>query len=35
LQSLFTALKAEFDAQLAEEEALNKAIAENLARVKL
>jgi type I restriction enzyme M protein len=31
----FTALKAEFEAQLAEEEALNKAIAENLARVKL
>jgi type I restriction enzyme M protein len=31
----FGALKAEFEAQLAEEAALNKAIAENLARVKL
>lgn len=31
----FTALKAEFEAQLVEEEKLNKAIAENLARVKL
>jgi hypothetical protein len=31
----FTALKAEFEAQLVEEETLNKAIAENLARVKL
>jgi type I restriction enzyme M protein len=31
----FTALKAEEEAQLAEEEALNKAIAENLARIKL
>jgi type I restriction enzyme M protein len=31
----FTALKAEFEAQLAEEEELNKAIAENLAKVKL
>jgi type I restriction enzyme M protein len=31
----FTGLKAEFEAQLAEEQALNKAIAENLARVKL
>jgi type I restriction enzyme M protein len=31
----FTALKAEFEAQLAEEAALNQAIAENLARVKL
>jgi type I restriction enzyme M protein len=31
----FTALKAEFEAQLIEEEKLNKAIAENLARVKL
>jgi type I restriction enzyme M protein len=31
----FTSLKAEFEAQLAEEEALNQAIAENLARVKL
>ena len=31
----FTALKAEFEAQLAEEAALNRAIAENLARVKL
>jgi putative salt-induced outer membrane protein YdiY len=31
----FTALKAEFEAQLLEEAALNKAIAENLARVKL
>ncbi|MDZ4142028.1 MAG: N-6 DNA methylase [Methylotenera sp.] len=31
----FNALKAEFEAQLEEEEKLNKAIAENLARVKL
>lgn len=31
----FTALKVEFEAQLAEEAALNQAIAENLARVKL
>ena len=31
----FSALKAEFEAQLVEEEKLNKAIAENLARVKL
>lgn len=31
----FAALKAEFEAQLVEEEKLNKAIAENLARVKL
>jgi type I restriction enzyme M protein len=31
----FNALKAEFEAQLIEEEKLNKAIAENLARVKL
>ncbi|MFV1922216.1 MAG: N-6 DNA methylase [Methylotenera sp.] len=31
----FNALKAEFEAQLMEEEKLNKAIAENLARVKL
>jgi type I restriction enzyme M protein len=31
----FTALKAEFEAQLLEEAALNQAIAENLARVKL
>jgi type I restriction enzyme M protein len=31
----FTALKAEFEAQLQEEAELNKAIAENLARVKL
>jgi type I restriction enzyme M protein len=31
----FTSLKAEFEAQLVEEEKLNKAIAENLARVKL
>jgi type I restriction enzyme M protein len=31
----FTALKAEFEAQLKEEAELNKAIAENLARVKL
>ncbi|MGZ8096090.1 MAG: N-6 DNA methylase [Methylosarcina sp.] len=31
----FTALKAEFEAQLLEETALNKAITENLARVKL
>jgi type I restriction enzyme M protein len=29
----FTALKAEFEAQLKEEAELNKAIAENLARV--
>jgi type I restriction enzyme M protein len=31
----FTALKAEFEAQLIEEAELNKAIAENLARVKV
>jgi len=31
----FNALKAEFEGQLVEEEKLNKAIAENLARVKL
>jgi type I restriction enzyme M protein len=31
----FTALKAEFEAQLLEETALNKAIAENLAKIKL
>jgi len=31
----FTQLKAEFEAQLLEEAALNKAIAENLARVKV
>ena len=31
----FTALKAEFEAQLIEEAALNKAIAENLAKIKL
>ncbi|MGR6036450.1 MAG: N-6 DNA methylase [Candidatus Nitrosoglobus sp.] len=31
----FAALKAEFEAQLVEEERLNKAIAENLARVKV
>lgn len=31
----FTALKAEFEAQLLEEAALNQAIAENLAKVKL
>jgi type I restriction enzyme M protein len=31
----FAALKAEFEAQLLEEAALNKAIAENLARVKV
>lgn len=31
----FNALKAEFEAQLVEEQKLNKAIAENLARVKL
>ncbi|MDO9366178.1 MAG: class I SAM-dependent DNA methyltransferase [Methylotenera sp.] len=31
----FNALKAEFEAQLVEEEKLNKAIAENLARIKL
>ena len=31
----FTALKAEFEAQLLEETALNKAIAENLAKVKI
>jgi type I restriction enzyme M protein len=31
----FTALKAEFEAQLLEEASLNKAIAENLAKVKL
>ena len=31
----FAALKTEFEAQLKEEAALNKAIAENLARVKV
>jgi type I restriction enzyme M protein len=31
----FTALKAEFEAQLEEEAALNQAIAENLAKVKV
>ncbi len=31
----FNALRAEFEAQLVEEEKLNKAIVENLARVKL
>jgi len=31
----FTTLKAEFEAQLLEEAALNKAIADNLAKVKL
>ncbi|MEQ1546937.1 hypothetical protein [Methyloglobulus sp.] len=31
----FIALKAEFEAQLIEETELNKAIAENLARVKI
>ena len=31
----FSALKAEFEAQLVEEEGLNQAIVENLARVKL
>jgi type I restriction enzyme M protein len=31
----FTALKAEFEAQLIEETALNIAIAENLAKVKI
>jgi type I restriction enzyme M protein len=31
----FTALKAEFEAQLEEEAALNQAIIENLARIKL
>ena len=31
----YTALKAEFEAQLLEEAKLNKAIAENLARVKV
>ncbi|MFZ2171621.1 MAG: N-6 DNA methylase, partial [Methylococcaceae bacterium] len=31
----FTALKAEFEAQLLEEAALNKAIAENLARIEI
>ncbi len=31
----FAALKAEFEAQLLEEAVLNKAIAENLARVKV
>ena len=35
LADRFTDLKAEFEAQLLEEAALNKAIAENLARVKL
>ena len=31
----FTALKAEFEAQLVEEAELNKAIAENLARIEI
>ena len=31
----FTALKAEFEAQLEEEKKLNKAIEENLKKVKL
>ena len=31
----FATLKAEFEAQVLEEIALNKAIAENLAKVKL
>ncbi|CAK0749853.1 hypothetical protein CCP3SC5AM1_1610006 [Gammaproteobacteria bacterium] len=31
----FTGLKAEFEAQLAEETKLNQAILENLAKVKL
>lgn len=31
----FKTLKTEFEVQLVEEEKLNKAIAENLARVKL
>lgn len=31
----FTALKAEFDAQLQEEAELNRMIAENLAKIKL
>jgi type I restriction enzyme M protein len=31
----FTALKAEFEAQLKEEAVLNEAIAQNLARIKL
>ena len=31
----FTALKSEFESQLLEEAELNKAIAENLAKVKL
>ena len=31
----FTALQAEFEAQLLEEAALNEAITENLARVKV
>jgi type I restriction enzyme M protein len=31
----FTALKTEFEAQLIEEAELNKAIAENLARIEL
>jgi type I restriction enzyme M protein len=31
----FTALKAEFEAQLLEETELNKAIAENLARIEI
>ena len=31
----FTALRAEFDAQLQEEAELNRMIAENLAKIKL
>ncbi|XGB43139.1 MAG: SAM-dependent methyltransferase [Nodosilinea sp. LVE1205-7] len=31
----FAALKAEFEAQLQEEEALNRAIADNLSRIQL
>jgi type I restriction enzyme M protein len=31
----FAALKSEFEAQLLEEDSLNKAIADNLAKVKL